>query len=139
MRVERGKFRNRRGFLALEALIVLPIVGCFFLALCSVAGLEMAWQQMLTASREGARVAALGGTAGEVEAATRLFLGSGTVSQSDIQVFITGEDGFPVLPGQPVSVVINIPAALVMPQFGAMIGFAFGENQLVARTTMRKE
>lgn len=139
MRAKPGDTRNRRGFLALEALIVLPIVGCFFLALCSVAGLEMAWQQMLTASREGARVAALGGTADEVEAATRLFLGGGTVSQSDIQVFITGEDGFPVLPGQPVSVVISIPAALVMPQFGAMIGFAFGENQLVARTTMRKE
>ena len=77
--------------------------------------------------------------ADEVEAATRLFLGGGTVSQSDIQVFITGEDGFPALPGQPVSVVISIPAARVMPQFGAMIGFAFGENQLVARTTMRKE
>jgi len=139
MRTEPGRSGKRGAFLALEALIVLPIVGCFFLALCSVAGLEMAWQQMLTASREGARVAALGGTADEVEAATRLFLGGGTVSQSDIQVFITGEDGFPVLPGQPVSVVISIPAARVMPQFGAMIGFAFGENQLVARTTMRKE
>lgn len=139
MRPEPRRSGKRGGFLALEALIVLPIVGCFFLALCSVAGLEMAWQQMLTASREGARVAALGGTADEVEAATRLFLGGGTVSQSDIQVFITGEDGFPVLPGQPVSVLISIPAARVMPQFGAMIGFAFGENQLVARTTMRKE
>ncbi len=139
MRAKPDHSGNRRGFLALEALIVLPIVGCFFLALCSVAGLEMAWQQMLTASREGARVAALGGTADEVEAATRLFLGGGTVSQSEIQVFITGDDGFPALPGQPVSVVISIPAARVMPQFGAMIGFAFGENQLVARTTMRKE
>lgn len=139
MRAEPRQKGKRGAFLALEALIVLPIVGCFFLALCSVAGLEMAWQQMLTASREGARVAALGGTDEEVEAATLLFLGGGTVSESDIQVFTMGSDGFPVLPGQPVSVVISIPAARVMPQFGAMIGFAFGENLLVARTTMRKE
>jgi hypothetical protein len=104
-----------------------------------VAGLEMAWQQMLTASREGARVAALGGTAEEVEAATRIYLGAGVVSQSTIEVFITGEDGFPTVSGKPVSVLLSIPAAQVMPQFGAMIGFAFGDSLLVARTTMRKE
>src|SRR5262245_16802756 len=105
MAVERRK-RNakaRGGAVAIELLFALPVVAALLFAMIEFSTLLVVRQQLLAASREGTRLASQGGTVAEVEQATRLFLGSGSLSQAVIDVFITDDLGNPVLSGEPVA------------------------------------
>src|SRR5579862_8343711 len=96
---------------AVELLLLLPIVLGLILGMVEYSMILSIDQQLAVASRQGARVAAQGGSAAEVEAATRLVLGTGAVGQSAVVTSqLTG------VSGDPVSVSVTVAdAASVVP------------------------
>jgi hypothetical protein len=131
--------RKRRGAFAAELLFVFPILLAVLMATFEFSMILAARQMMSGASREGARVSALGGTADEAEAAARRFLGTGSLAAADVIVNDTDGSGNPAQPGDPVSVIVRIPTPQVVPDLLAIIGFSIRGDVLVAETVMRKE
>jgi hypothetical protein len=100
----------------------------------------IASQHMLAAaSREGARVAAAGGSEEEVCKAVRRFLGEGRLSCAEVQAELTDSSGRPIPAGEPVTVTVSIATDQAAPNFLAILGFGPPEKTLCARTVMRKE
>lgn len=131
--------RPRRGSMSVELLFALPVALIVFLAMIEFSQLLAARQQLQAASREGARVAALGGDEAEAEAAARRFLGAGALAAAEVVVTDTDNQGQPVPTGGPVSVRVSLPAPLAVPDLLAFIGFSIRGDTLVAQTVMRKE
>jgi Flp pilus assembly protein TadG len=134
----RGEKRRRRGSLTLELLLVLPILLLVLLAIIEFSIWAVAQQQLLTASREGARVAALGGSRDDVEQAVRVFLG-GKFDNATIDAVLTDDQGQPVAAGQPVQVVVSLPATDAVPDLLPLAGFSIRGQSISAGTVMRKE
>jgi Flp pilus assembly protein TadG len=130
---------KRRGSLAIEMLIVLPVLLAIMLGMVEFSMLLVSRQELLTASREGARVAAIGGSQDDVEAAVRQFLGTGSLSQATITTVLTDNQGQPLPSGSPVAVTVSLPANQAAPDLLVFIGFSLRDETLVAQTVMRKE
>ncbi len=130
---------RKGGILALELLFALPVVLALLLAMIEFSTLLVARQQLLAASREGARVAAQGGTADDVAAAVRLFLGAGPLGNATVDAVLAGADGQPVPSGGAVAVTVRLPTAQAVPDLLAFIGFSIQNETLVTQTVMRKE
>ena len=139
---KRGR-RSRRGILALELLLILPILLLLILAMVQFSLTLHARQQLVAASREGCRVAALGGDLGEVERTIRRTLGSGRLADADVE--LTDETGAPIpagmtVPsGDSVSVWLRLPTVHVVPDLLRFMGYSIKNDELVARTVMRRE
>jgi Flp pilus assembly protein TadG len=129
----------RRGTVALELLLVLPIVLGVLLATVEFSMLLVAQQQLLVASREGARAAAQGGTLSDVQNAVQVFLGQGNLSQASLQATLTDATGQPLPSGSPVAVALSLPATQAVPDLLAFLGFSIRSETLTAATVMRKE
>ena len=135
--------RPRRGILAFELLLVLPILLIVVLAAVQFSLTLYARQQLVAASREGCRVAALGGNLTEVESTIRRTLGNGRLADADIE--LTDETGKPlsdgmILPsGDSVSVWLRLPTVHVVPDLLRFIGYSIQTDEMVARTVMRRE
>src|SRR4051812_14860442 len=96
---------------ATELLLVVPILLAIVFALVEYAMILSVGQQLAVASREGARVAAQGGTAQEVETAARNVLGSGTVNQHAVV-----DSQLTSVSGDPVTVTVHVEnASIVVP------------------------
>lgn len=130
---------RRKATLALELLFVLPVLMAMLLGMVEFSLFLSARQQLTNAAREGARVAALGGDGDEVRQSVRQFLGTGTLSQAEIDVRMTGEDGQPVKAGDPVAVVVNMPVGRAVPDLLAFIGLSLRDQTMAAGAVMRKE
>jgi Flp pilus assembly protein TadG len=130
---------QRRGSLAVELLIVLPVLLGILLGMVEFSMLLVSRQELLTASREGARVAAIGGSQADVEAAVRQFLGAGSLSQATITTVLADNQGQPLPSGSPVAVTVSIPATQAAPDLLVFIGFSLRGENLIAQTVMRKE
>lgn len=128
--------RKRRGILAIELLFALPLIFGLLLAMIQFSMFLSARQQVANATREGARVLALGGNADEVRLAVDRFLGPQT---ADISATFTDGNGNPVAPGQPVEIIVRIPTKSMVPDMLGMIGFGWGDSKLIAKAVMRKE
>jgi Flp pilus assembly protein TadG len=132
--------KNRRtarsGVLALELLFALPLIIGMLLAMIQFSLFLSARQQVANATREGARVLALGGNLDEVRLAVDRFLGPQT---ADVSATVTDGNGNSILPGQPVEVVVRIPTKFLVPDMLGMIGFGWGDSTLIAKSVMRKE
>src|SRR5947208_3221112 len=90
----------RRGGSAIELLFALPVLLVVLFGTVEFAMVLIARQQLLAASREGARVAAQGGTADEVEDAVRTFLGQGSLSQATVASVLADDFGNPLPSGE---------------------------------------
>jgi Flp pilus assembly protein TadG len=134
-----GHQAARRGSLTLELLFVLPILMAILLGTIEFSMFGLARQQIVAASREGARVAALGGSAPDVQQVTRQFLGNGRLANATVQADITDVLGNPTPSGQPVRVTVSIPANQAVPDLLAFIGFSIKNETIAAQTVMRKE
>lgn len=135
--------RSRRGILAFELLLFLPILLLLVLAMVQFSLTLHARQQLVAASREGCRIAALGGDVGEVERMVRRTLGSGKLADADVE--LTDETGaaipagMSVPSGDSVSVWLRLPTAHVVPDLLRFMGYSIKNDELVARTVMRRE
>jgi Flp pilus assembly protein TadG len=130
--------QRRRGNVALEMLLVLPVVLTVVLAMVEYGLMMSAQEHLLAASREGGRVAALGGTPQDVTNAVQRHLGAGPLSQAEIDMTLTDSSGNPVPSGEPVTVWVSLPATAAVPNLLRFIGFDIAQETLVARTVMRK-
>jgi hypothetical protein len=135
--------RERRGVLALELLLVLPLLLVIVLAMVQFSLTLHARQQLVAASREGCRVAALGGDLGDVEKMVRQVLGTGRLSDAEIE--LTDETGAQVpsgsaVPsGEAVAVWLRLPTAYAVPDLLRFVGYSIRNDEMVARTVMRRE
>ncbi|HMO36296.1 MAG TPA: TadE/TadG family type IV pilus assembly protein [Gemmatales bacterium] len=133
----------RRGILVLELLFILPILLLLTLAMVQFSLTLHARQQLVAASREGCRVAALGGDLGEVERTVKRTLGQGRLAEADIE--ITDEQGSTIPSGQAVpsgeavAVWLRLPTAHAVPDLLRFMGYSIRDDELVARTLMRRE
>jgi hypothetical protein len=139
MRVKPLPTRRRRASAAVEMLFILPLLLIVLLGTVEFALWLAAQQQVTLASREGARVAATGGSAADVGATVHFALGDARFQQATVQTFLTDEAGNPVLPGAPVSVMVQLPASAVVPDLLIFIGLSIRDQFLVSQTVMRKE
>src|SRR5580692_9855782 len=97
MRVkDQSMLPGRGGSAAIELLLVLPLLLLVILASVEMSMLIAAEQQLQLASREGARVAALGGTTSDVENAARAVLGQVALYTATIESVLTDSTGNPL-------------------------------------------
>jgi Flp pilus assembly protein TadG len=122
-----------------ELLFALPVLLGVLLAVVEFSLVLTAQQQLLAASREGARVASQGGAQTDVVQAAQLVLGSGTLSSASVDAVLTDAMGQPLASGQPVSVLVSIPATKAVPDLLAFIGFSIAGDTLAGQSVMRKE
>jgi Flp pilus assembly protein TadG len=129
----------RSGFTAVELLLVLPLLLLILLGMVQFSLLLTVQQEVLLASREGARVAALGGNQADVEFAARLVLGQGTLSQATITAVLTDDSGIPLPSGGAVAVVVSVPTQAAVPNFVGWAGIKISGETITGRTVLRKE
>lgn len=129
--------RRAGAVLALELLFVVPIM--FGLAM-AVIQFSLVWagnNRVTAAAQAGARAASMpGATEQSVCGAIEQALGS--------QVFVDNytkriEPDVNVPPGEPVWVEVKVPMAVASPNLLGILGFGFGDRQLVAQSVMRKQ
>jgi hypothetical protein len=127
---------QRRGLLAIELLFALPLIIALLLGMIQFSLFLSARQQVTNATREGARVLALGGNADEVRLAVDRFLGP---QLAHISATLTDINGDPIVPGQPVEIIVRVPTKYLVPDMLGMIGFGWGDSKLISKAVMRKE
>jgi Flp pilus assembly protein TadG len=148
--------RNRRGMvLMVELLFVLPLLLIVLLAIVQFYILVSAREEMLLASRLGARVAAAragdahsdsdrAAAAAEATKTAQVALGHGTLSKADIQV-VWSQDETKKDPtataGEAdwVQVVVKVKARQVVPDVLGWVGFTLGSRDIVVANTMMQE
>lgn len=156
----------RRGTIALEVLLLTPIVLGLILGVVQISIMTAANEQLAAASREGCRVAALGGGPYEIVRAVQNHLGGGQLSTAQITAILTQTpEGTPVVTaltnsngqpideplqqseqqsqpipsGEPVLVRVQTPALNAVPNLLGLLGVSISNNNLVGQTIMRKE
>jgi hypothetical protein len=134
---------SRRGSLTMELLLVLPVVVALLLGMIEFSMILFSRQQLLAASREGARVAALGGDKQDVKNAVRRYLGQGRLATTEVRLTDAAGDaiasGGAVPPGEAVEVWLRLPTNYAVPDLLKFVGFSIKRDELVARTVMRRE
>ena len=130
---------RRSAVAALELLLVLPLLMTVLLGTVLFSLWLSAQQQVNLAAREGARVAATGGGIDDINAVVRLALGDARYQRATVQAQLDGPDGGPAAPGDPVAVIVSLPATAAVPDLLAFIGLSIRDQVLVGRTVMRKE
>jgi Flp pilus assembly protein TadG len=130
---------RRQATVAIEMLLVFPLLLAVLLGTIVFSLWLSAQQQVSLASREGARAAATGGNAADVNAAVHLALGDNRFSQASVQANLTDSNGNPLASGQPVSVVVQLPVTAAVPDLLVFIGVSIRNQSLVSQTVMRKE
>ena len=103
--IKRSTTTRSRGSIAVELLLLSPIVLGLILAVIEISMMTAANEQLAAASREGCRVAALGGDVNEIERAVYNHLGYGSLSSAQITMIIL-QDG----QGNPLPVVATLDA-----------------------------
>lgn len=136
MRVDKRRLsavRRQGALLSTELLFLLPIFVIVVVAFVEFSALITAETQLLAASREGARTAALGGTQADAQAAVaNAFGGSGVTV--DI-VYVNGAAD----PGNPVQVTVTAPAVSYVPNYLRYFGFDLTDRTMTARSVMTME
>ncbi len=131
--------RERRGTLTVELLLVLPILLVLLTAMIQFSLLLVARQQLLSASREGARVAARGGNELEVNQSVKQVLGDGSLGDARVHCQQMPEDPNSPVPGRDkVAVVVQVPATRAVPNFLRWI-VRLEDKDLTACTVMHRE
>jgi hypothetical protein len=131
--------KGRKGGVAMELLLVLPLLLAVLLGTVELSLWLAAQQQVSLASREGARVAATGGTRADVNQAIRLALGDARFQRAQVTTWLTDSNSQPLPSGEPVSVLVALPASAVVPDLLVFIGLSIRNQKLISQTVMRKE
>jgi uncharacterized protein (UPF0333 family) len=135
----RVKSSPRRAHVALELLLVLPLLLTVLLGTVEFSLMLTAQQQVSLASREAARVAATGGTPDEILYAVRLSLGDARFMQATVTPLLTDTDGNPIPSGEPIAVRVELPATAAVPDMLVFAGISIRNQVLMGQTVMRKE
>jgi hypothetical protein len=124
-------------------MLIFPILLGLLLAMIEFSMLLFSRQQLTAASREGARVASLGGELGDVERTIGWYLGNGRLGDAEVTMTdaagnqLATADAVPS--GEPIEVWVRLPANHAVPDLLRFIGYSIRNDEIVARTVMRKE
>lgn len=140
-KLDRPRPGRRRGSLAIELLLMLPIPMALLGAMVEFSLMLTARQHILAASREGARVAAHGGTDEEVKATVKRVLGEDTsLGEAEVEIRRIEEDpANAAIARDRVEVKVQIPVGKVTPDLLAYVGLSLRDQELVAVTIMNQE
>jgi hypothetical protein len=131
---------RRRGTLAVELVLILPILLIFLVGMLEFSMLLTARQQLLAASREGARVAAQGADDHEVRLTVKRVLGNGSIGNAEVNVRRISDDGLDQGAGRDrIEVVVRIPTTRVVPDLLGWAGVTFAGHDMVAGAVMNRE
>jgi Flp pilus assembly protein TadG len=122
-----------------ELVLVVPILVILVSALMQFSLLLTARQQLLAASREGARVASHGGNLDDVSAAVHRVLGSGNLSGSATVSLCQANATDETDHRERVQVCVRVPALAASPDLLQLVGISFQGEELIACTVMLKE
>ncbi|MFQ3651553.1 MAG: TadE/TadG family type IV pilus assembly protein [Gemmataceae bacterium] len=131
--------KSRRGHVAIELLVVLPILLTVLLGTVEFSLLLTAQQQVSLASREATRVAATGGSVAEIEQAVRQTLGESRFAQATVRAMLTDSNGEPLASGEPIAVQVQLPATAAVPDLLVFAGISIRNQVVMGQTVMRKE
>jgi hypothetical protein len=131
--------QRRRGSLTLELLFVMPVLLIVLLGTIQFSLMLAVEQQLETASRAGARAAALGADATTVEVVVRQVLGPGKLQSAQVLSVLTDDNGQPLPAGQPVTVLVALKSGSAVPDLLPFAGLSLARQLLVGRTVMIKE
>lgn len=132
----RGALHERTGsILSMELLFVLPVMLLLVLAMVEMTFLIAAETRLAAASREGARIAALGGDAGDIQDRLDALFGSQSSDVAFIVTFLNDSQN----PGDPVQVEVSGTASAFAPNYLKFAGFDLARKTLTARTVMTVE
>ena len=134
-----GKSKRAGAILALELLFVFPIMMAIFFGTVEFGLLLAAEARLMNASREGTRVAAAGGNFADVQAAVKAALPTAEQNLVDINAKLFDVMSNPLLPGDPVSVMVSAKATDLVPDYLRFICFSISGKCLIGQTVMRKE
>jgi hypothetical protein len=140
-----GRAHRRQGVLAVELVLILPVLLLILLGIVEFTMLLQARTELLAASREGARVASHGGgdrheIKVEVEKTVKSVLGCGRLGDACVEVQWHAEDPHAPLEGRDrVRVIVHVPAAHVVPNFLGWVGLSIASRELVADALMNVE
>lgn len=126
--------RREEGQAIVELVLALTLLLMLGLGMVDVGRVLHAYSTSAQASREGARVAALGYDDGTVLSAVNDSL-SGFFNVDKVQVSIVPEDDKRQR-GEPITVKVQIPVSILFPGYGV---FAEDPLQVVGKTVMRME
>lgn len=138
MKVARKERARAGAIVAMELLLIFPLMMAIFFGTIEYGLLLAAESRLLNASYQGARVAAAGGNREDVVNAAQTALLAGEVDVVDIQVVLT-DGSTPVLPGGQVAVLASAPAGDLVPDYLRFIGISIAQRCLMGQTVMRKE
>jgi TadE-like protein len=143
-RCEKMVAARRRGVLAFEMVLVLPLLLLVVLAMAQFSMLLTARQELLAACREGARVASHGGdrsaATAEAEDTVRRLLGGGRLAGSEVHVsWLPDDPEHPENGRERVEVDVAVLATLAAPDFLGWTGFTLSGQYLTAVTVMNVE
>lgn len=126
--------RRQRGFMTMELVLTLPILGLILLALFEFSVLFFARGEVVAASRTGARHAALtGARTRDVESEVRRVLSPRLRQAADVQVYSGDRTG------DLVSVVVRVPMGAAAPNLLWPIGINLKGRHLVSTVHMVRE
>jgi hypothetical protein len=120
---------------------VLPLLLVFVMGVVEFGMMLTVRQQLLAASRDGARIAARGGNDQEVQDTVKRALGSGRLANAArTNVWRKADDpNNPMAGRERIEVVVHTPTTAVVPNFLAWVGVNMNNRELVAGTVMSKE
>lgn len=130
------RVRSRRGAVAFETLLVLPLFLALVLGMVGIADLLIAEQLVAEASGRAARTAAIGGSEQEIRESVRAVLGSDRAEKARITVVpVSGEPG-PVPPGGLIEARIELD---VRDATWTRLAPVSGDDSVVGRAVMLRE
>lgn len=128
-----GKFmNNKRGQAVVEFAMILPILMLILLGIIEFGRFYNAWLMVTNASREGARIASLGGTTLQVEERVDVVMESFDLNRITVSINPLGVGSR----GDMVTVTVVYDIDPLTPMFGVITG---GTLHLDADTVMRVE
>lgn len=137
--ISRHGKRRVGAILSFELLLVLPVFMLLLFGMIVLSTLLAAEARFAHASREGARVAALGGDLAAVEATVAAVLGDQQFQAATVTVTPDISSGNAYPSGTAMEVLVTIPAPLVVPDLTAAVGFSIRNQTIAGRTVMRRE
>jgi Flp pilus assembly protein TadG len=125
--------------LTFELLFLLPFLLLMFLSLVEFSALLVGEAKVSAAAREGARVAAMGGDAADVQTTVATVLGPGLTAKIDLSTAVTITYPAGMTTGNPVQVQVCVKGNLLAPNFLCVIGFDLSTKDVCFQTTMMIE
>jgi hypothetical protein len=142
----------RRGSIALETLLFLPLFVILLLAFVEFAAIVNVEQQVVRASHAGAKCAAEGATLDQIRDVVDYNLGRGPLGchrritvarvvtdRHGCEELVPVEDPECLPPHTLLVVTVEAPTTKVVPNFLRSIGVCLSDDELVGQTAIRKE